>query len=278
VFCNLIADSQKVMTSEDSASSRLTRGEVAGTVLVLCLVALFGRLCLWQLHRLHERRASNAAVAARLGAAPLAAADVVRDTTGALYRRVTLHGHYDDAHSIILPARSYSGSPGVHVLTPFIISDQNVAAFVNRGWVPSPDAATIDLSRVPAPRVDSVTGLVVAFPGRTESVSHVADSTAHAGEFRRVWYAIDEASLRGQFPYPLTAFVVQLLPPQDRAEPIPKHIAAPPLDEGPHLSYAIQWFSFAVISIVGWIVFLMRRRSDRQGGRVRLAPPPPDYR
>src|SRR6267378_4533845 len=31
-----------------------------------------------------------------------------------------------------------------------------------------------------------------------------------------------------------------------------------PLDEGPHRMYAIQWFSFAAISIIGLVIFLRR--------------------
>jgi cytochrome oxidase assembly protein ShyY1 len=36
-------------------------------------------------------------------------------------------------------------------------------------------------------------------------------------------------------------------------------VAVPPLDEGPHKSYAVQWFSFAAISIVGTVLYLRRK-------------------
>jgi cytochrome oxidase assembly protein ShyY1 len=32
------------------------------------------------------------------------------------------------------------------------------------------------------------------------------------------------------------------------------------MDEGPHFGYAIQWFSFAIIAIVGWTALLLRRK------------------
>ena len=38
-------------------------------------------------------------------------------------------------------------------------------------------------------------------------------------------------------------------------------IAEPSLDEGPHLSYAVQWFLFSAMVAVGW--FLAVRRSSR---------------
>jgi len=38
----------------------------------------------------------------------------------------------------------------------------------------------------------------------------------------------------------------------------------PALDNGPHLSYAIQWFSFAVIAVVGTILLLKKQAREVQ--------------
>ena len=38
---------------------------------------------------------------------------------------------------------------------------------------------------------------------------------------------------------------------------------APAFDEGAHLSYAIQWFAFATIALVGGFLFRFRRPSER---------------
>jgi cytochrome oxidase assembly protein ShyY1 len=37
-------------------------------------------------------------------------------------------------------------------------------------------------------------------------------------------------------------------------------MAAPALDDGPHLSYALQWFAFALIGVVGAGVVAVRAR------------------
>ncbi|MEO5510642.1 MAG: SURF1 family cytochrome oxidase biogenesis protein, partial [Longimicrobiales bacterium] len=122
---------------------------------------------------------------------------------------------------------------------------------------------------------DSIVGLVLPFPARGQSVSPTADSIPEVGEFRRVWYTIDENALRAQFPYPLAPFLVQLLPASGGFT-IPRALDPPTLDEGPHLSYALQWFSFAVIAIVGWITYLLRNRAVRSGAtRVLRGPPHP---
>ena len=50
---------------------------------------------------------------------------------------------------------------------------------------------------------------------------------------------------------------------------VPQRVPTPPLDEGPHLSYAIQWFSFAAIALAGTVmaVFVMPtyRATSRAG-------------
>jgi surfeit locus 1 family protein len=40
----------------------------------------------------------------------------------------------------------------------------------------------------------------------------------------------------------------------------PSRVPPPPITEGPHLSYALQWFSFATVFVVGFIVFAIPKR------------------
>jgi hypothetical protein len=41
-------------------------------------------------------------------------------------------------------------------------------------------------------------------------------------------------------------------PPVTAQDPVP--IPEPELDEGPHLSYAAQWFIFALFVVIGWVL------------------------
>ena len=43
----------------------------------------------------------------------------------------------------------------------------------------------------------------------------------------------------------------------------PEPIAEPSLDEGPHLSYAVQWFLFSVLVAIGWVLAVRRSRRVR---------------
>lgn len=247
----------------------ITVSGVAGTLLVILLAAVFVRLGFWQLDRLDQRRARNAALVARLDAPPVRLAGPVGDTAGLVWRHGTATGTYDDDRTIVLPGRSFRGTPGVHVLTPLVVGD-SIGVLVNRGWLPAADGATVDLEGIRTPGAASVSGIVLAFPGRAASLTERTTDAAAAGApepFRRVWFSMDERALRDQFPYRLIDVELQLLPGED-AQRFPVRLPPPQLDEGPHMSYAIQWFSFALIAIGGWIALVMSR-----GRRAPVRPP-----
>jgi cytochrome oxidase assembly protein ShyY1 len=42
----------------------------------------------------------------------------------------------------------------------------------------------------------------------------------------------------------------------------PQVHAAPVLDDGPHLSYAVQWVLFALVAVGGWWTFLRREAEE----------------
>jgi surfeit locus 1 family protein len=242
----------------------LTRAGIIGTLLVLLVAATCVRLGLWQLDRLAQRRVYNAALQARLTQEPVVLAGLAEDTAGLAYRRARAEGTFDHDRTVVLPGRSYMGAPGVHVLTPLRVGASGGAVLVNRGWVPAPDAATIDYEAIRTASDTVVEGILLPFPGRSASRGAGAPADADSA-FRRVWFALDEELLRRQFPYPLAAVQLQLLAREGGGGIGPRALPPPPLDEGPHRGYAIQWFSFAAIAIVGWIALLHR---DRQRSAV----------
>lgn len=244
---------------------------VAGTLLVVVVAAACVRLGIWQLHRLQEKRAHNTALESRFAAPPIVLQGAVYDTTGLVFRRTEVTGTFDNDRTIIFPGHSHDGMPGVQALTPLRLVDGG-AVLVNRGWVPSADAATVDLAAIREEAPVRLIGIVLPFPGSTGASAPVptTESTgADSGSaFRHVWFSVQGDALRRQFPYPLLAVLVQALPGQETAR-YPLRLPPPRLDEGPHLGYAIQWFSFAIIAIVGWVALVLKGRDER---RMQAAP------
>jgi surfeit locus 1 family protein len=238
---------------------------LVGTLVVLAVAASCVRLGFWQLARRAEVAERNAGIRARLEAPALAIRPGPFDTTGVLYRTAAATGRLDHDRSIILPGRLHQGAPGAHVVTPLILDGGRRAMLVKRGWLPAADGAAVDLEAVRVAGDTTLNGLLVAFPGVQESRVPGAD-VSPSDTFRTVWYAMDEAVLRAQFPYQLEDAMLQLLP-DTAAERFPVRLAPPPLDAGPHLGYAIQWFSFALIGVVGWLALVLRREGGAASRR-----------
>ena len=101
-----------LLTRIGPPASLALSGVVASGALVLAAVGT------WQLSRLGERRARNAAVAARLTQAPTTRDRLPADTAARHYRRVRVVGRPLYDREFVLVNRTREGSPGVHIVTP----------------------------------------------------------------------------------------------------------------------------------------------------------------
>jgi len=215
----------------------LRRRDLAGAILALAVAALFARLGVWQLNRLADRKTRNLEIQAAHALAPVelplhhVEPEALRD------RRARAHGVYDYTHERVWRGRTYDGAPGVALLTPLRLSDGS-AVFVDRGWVPSPDGMHVDATRYREGVSADVTGLALPAPRDRGDV--------------------DPPALKDSLPYRVLSIVIQL---NDSTAAHPtglKRWRPPALDNGPHMAYAIQWFCFAGIVIIGVAVLLWK--------------------
>lgn len=217
--------------------------DLAGAVLALSLAALCVRLGFWQLERLRERRARNAEIAAARALPPVELPVAHLDLSALRDRRAMARGAYDYPRERVWAGRTFRGVPGVALLTPLRLADGS-AVFVDRGFVPSADARHIDATRFSEGDSAAITGLALLAPRDRGDV--------------------DPARLRDSVPYVVLPIVIQL---DDTAARHPAGLArwrTPPLDDGPHLSYAIQWFCFGGIAVVGTVLLLKKRAQEER--------------
>ena len=219
-------------------------------ILAVSLSIIFVSLGFWQLRRLSARRAANAVVASRRFAPEVPLDSLPRDTATTHFRRVRIRGDYDYANEIVLTLRGRDGSPGVNILTPIRRAGNASAVLVNRGWVYSPDGVTIDTKPWREGASVDANGFVEVFPTKGP---FDAPNPARPRSMRR----LDSSVLRKLFPYPIANYYV-VLTDSALSGSGPPRVEPAPLDEGPHRNYAIQWFSFAAISIGGLVIFLKR--------------------
>jgi surfeit locus 1 family protein len=225
--------------------------EYALVVLSAVIAVVCVSLGFWQLGRLADRRAYNAAVFARLNEAPVTVDRLPRDSVSQHYRRALVTGVYDYAHQIVLTNRSRDGSPGINLIAPVRIAGNDTAVLINRGWIYAPDAMTADVA--PWREADTINAVGYVVP-----LSSRGNGAAKSPRLPATYRWLDTAVARTAFPYPVRPFMVVLQgDTKVRGGELPR-VAAPPLDEGPHLSYAIQWFAFATIATVGAVFFVRR--------------------
>ena len=232
---------------------------VIAIVIAVLVAAACIRLGIWQLDRHAQRVATNELAVDRMTRPPIRAlSELPADTGAARYRAVELSGTYDFENEFILVNRTSRGAPGVNLITPLRVPGETRAVLVNRGWVYAPDGSTVETARWREASETTVRGYLLPLP------SHGDGSGAQARSVRR----LDLASMSERTPYPLAAVIVVDTSTAERGSSTPGRLGAVALDDGPHLGYAMQWFSFAAIAVVGVgiLVWRDRRRHDQAPG------------
>jgi surfeit locus 1 family protein len=222
------------------------------------------RLGIWQLDRLQERRAWNAQVESQMGMpmVDLSTGNLPSDQLA--YRRAALSGEWQSEDQILLRNRSYNDQPGYHLVTPLQSESLPWAILVDRGWVPIQAGETGGLAAYQPSGMVTVEGVLLPSEDQP-SWDLLADPTSGPDdEPLRAWRVLTIERVEQQLSYPLFEYYLAQMPSGEGADqpPIPDPVID--LSEGPHLGYAIQWFSFAAIAVVGGGYWLKRRLDGRQ--------------
>ncbi len=242
---------------------------------VLIGLILFINFGLWQLRRANQRAALNSLINSHLEQAPLSF-DNIKETynlgskkeekNSAAYRKAKVTGVYDIEQEVLIRNRSYNGQPGYHVLTPLRLSD-NRALLVERGWVP------LDLDWPPitdaAPPKGKVELEGVLLSSQEQPKGFIGAKDPPSLKLTKVFW-VDIERLQKQISYTLEPIYLRLTkqaPSQSTVNTLPLEILPPSTTNGPHLGYAIQWFSFAIILFVVYILLL--RNAVKEQRQIR---------
>lgn len=229
----------------------------------------------WQWNRHVARDARIAVVQANwtTPAVPLAslvAAPSEEPAAAGEWRSMTATGHYLADAAVLLRNRPVDGRPAYHVLVPFAV-DGGPLLVVDRGWValgddgstaadvPAPPPGTVEL--VGRLRVPEAPSDRAAPPGQVQSIDVgqvLAAGGLPVGTPAYRWYA----GLSSEDPVPATPLGA---------------LALPSTDPGPHLSYAFQWWVFALGGLLAFSWMARRELLDDARARAHApgAPPAP---
>ena len=237
-------------------------------VVIGAIVAMIN-LGLWQLRRLDERKAANRSVAEHSQAAVVDGHEALQPDANPAeweWRTVRVSGTYLDRPPIEVVNRPGEGQQGKAIVNGLRTDDGTVVA-VDRGWLPAAAA----VPPTPGGHVElqaRVRDSEIRRLGQTAD-----DPTAQLTQIRR----IDTTVLAEQFDAPVLPVYLEQISAAPPDDPSLTLIALPPPDEGPHLSYAIQWFIFSVCVAAGWVL-AVHRSATPADQRKRRGPPPIDDR
>ena len=221
----------------------------------LALVVVFAIACsflaMWQLARREEARQEIERVETNWESPPRELTEVLPTLESFdaddKWMPVTMSGRYLSSDQLLVRGRPMDGNPGFEVLVPFRLDDGSVFV-VDRGWLPLGNEQELP-DVVPAAPGGDVTIVVRLKAGEPE----IAGRSAPEGQIATI-HLPDIADRVGAPTYTGAYGLLASEEPAAAARPAP--VAKPVADEGPHLSYAFQWFVFGIMAFValGWAI------------------------
>jgi surfeit locus 1 family protein len=223
------------------------------SLFILAASAVCVRLGIWQLDRLEQRRAFNTQFESMRAASPLNLNQGLPQNISTMeWRAVTVTGTYDFENQVALRNQYYENQYGYHLVTPLLFDGE--AVLVDRGWIP----ADADWHSFDEPGPITLTGQL-RLGGGKPAIGGVADALPAGGEKLEIWNNFDLEHMSAQFSYRiLNVYLQPNVDPGDITPPIPYQPVVE-ITEGPHFGYALQWFSFAVIFLVGYFFYLRKQ-------------------
>jgi len=229
---------------------------IAFTLGIVLLIIVMINLGLWQLRRLDERRTFNAAVEAHYNMPPQPLDSVLKPGTNpddVQWRPVTATGTYRSEGTVHIVNRSQNGFGGDNIVVPLDLGDGRVL-LVNRGFLPFGEKVP------PAPSGEvTVTGRLR--PTQSRHFAQLSDSQQGTlTEAQRVDIPRLQQQVKGQ----VVDMYIDAFASAPADSPTLQAVIEPELSEGPHLSYAVQWFIFSVAAGVGWVLAVRHSATQRR--------------
>ncbi len=231
------------------------------TLVVIAGMLFLAKLGLWQLDRLEQRRARNAVLAEQLAqpAQDVLALVASADPQSLANRAAHARGQFDYEQQVVIKSQVLDGQPGIYLVTPLILEGADRAILVNRGWLPAQQADPAQWAQFQEEPREVWQGYLLPSQKMPDgSTSPIPDTP------QREWYRLDVEAIQSQMPYELLPVVLVLEAEPDRPwdqlpRRLPRNVA---LDEGSHLSYALQWFAFALMLGIGYIAYVRKHGRD----------------
>jgi len=225
---------------------------VAWFLLAVIFAIACGFLSNWQFNRRTEALHKMTQLAANYDREPIELAST-KFRAQDEWLPVKMTGHFLPDNTLLVRNRPLNGDPGFLELIPFQRKDGLIIA-IEAGWLPANDRLN-----PPADYPKPSSGEQTIW-GRIRPSEPTLDRDAPAGQIATINLASFMAKT-GVKDRAVTEFYVRLGESNFSKGGLPKLLSKPQLDEGNHLSYALQWIVFAVMAFIA-LVWAVRKEIE----------------
>jgi surfeit locus 1 family protein len=229
-----------------------------GALVTVCCIPIFIKLGLWQYHKAQQKQALQDSYDHYLHADPVEIPELIAEPEAWRYRQVKVTGAYETQYQILLDNQVSNEQVGYDVITPLHISNTDRYVLVDRGWIPAQD----DHSSLPA--IDTPAGEqeVVGQVWLPSSKFYSLDGsvTGVKSDWQMLWQNMDMKRYSASTPFKLSPLVIRL-DAASQTGGFKREWQQPAERIGMYLSYAYQWFGFAVAAVAIYLFVSFKKIS-----------------
>ena len=220
-----------------------------GALILLSATVALGH---WQWRRAEYKQNLQQDYLAARALSPIVLPYYAEATDRLRYRSAIARGEYVSERQILLDNAIFKGRAGYFVITPLRFSDETAGyVLVNRGWVAQ------GRTREQLPLVTPVSG-VVEVGGRLNNPSAARVTVAEPEA--RVWPHLDLAAFTAQTGWKIFPLILELHSEQGDKPLLQREWLEPQWGVEKHLSYMVQWYSLAGLTVILFLLLNWRKR------------------
>jgi surfeit locus 1 family protein len=218
------------------------RFSLLGTVLALVGISLFSSLGTWQVFRSFEKQELEKQLHHKQQQQAFKLDRAIENIKQKHYLLAEATGHYDKANEVLIDNVIYKGKAGYHVLTPFVLNEDQSVIMVNRGWVPvNRDRRILPEIKTPEGKI-TILGKIAPHKSKPPLILGEIDTS------KKDWLYFDKEVFAKKTGTPILPVIILL----DKNDANGYVREWPKYEDkvGMHIAYAIQWYVFALIVLV----------------------------
>ncbi len=228
------------------------------SLLAVVFFVLFIRLGIWQLDRAEYKATKHQTFMEnqQLEAIDMENLDNENSIDDLVWRNVSITGQFKNEIQILLDNQVHKSQAGYYIYTPFVYGDEEKVILVNRGWLLSP----LDRSTIPelnfSSEIITLKGQLKKEPLTGIYFNELPLETMQQGVYRS--YKINIKEIESSTGLKLFPLIIRL----DPESPLgyTRDWRLPGSDEAKHLGYAYQWFAFATVLLVIYILLNLKKK------------------